>query len=390
MSKKIKIAVYSGEVPSTTFIERLINGLSEEGYSVLLFGYLKKRISYTNSKISVITYSDNRIQKLYHLIKYSLLLGLFKKEEKKRLDAIIKEKSKNKKLAKIKYYPVLWHKPDLFHLQWARSIEDWIWVQDFGIKFVVSLRGAHINYTPITHPEIALLYQKTFPKVDGFHAVSKAIGREAEKYGASSAKIQVVYSGLTKIEISEEKKESKTFTIISVGRTHWKKGYTYALEACKILKDSGFKFEYYVIGAKDSEELGYLVNSLHLEKEVFLCGKVSFLKVQDLMKNADVLLLPSLEEGIANVVLEAMQLGTLVVSTDCGGMEEVIENGKNGFIVPVRNPQKMAEGILRIAQLPPIEKKRMIEQAQMTIEEQHTNEKMISDMISMYQKVTAL
>jgi len=389
MSKKIKIAVYSGEVPSTTFIERLINGLSGEGYNVLLFGYLKKSISYNTSKISVITYSDNRVQKLYHLIKYSLLLSFFKKEEKKRLDVMIAAKSKNKTLSKIKYYPVLWHQPEVFHLQWARSIEDWIWVQDFGIKFVVSLRGAHINYTPITYPEIALLYQKTFPKVDGFHAVSKAIGREAEKYGATSDKIQVVYSGLTKITIPEKRNEDKTFTIISVGRTHWKKGYTYALEACKILKDSGFQFNYQIIGAKDSEELTYLVNTFNLQEEVLLSGKMPFFNVQELMGNADVLLLPSLEEGIANVVLEAMQLGTLVVSTDCGGMDEVIENGHSGFIVPTRNPQQMADTILKIAKLPHEEKQSMMEQAKVTIEHQHTTEKMISDMISLYKKVIA-
>ncbi|MDR6966996.1 colanic acid/amylovoran biosynthesis glycosyltransferase [Flavobacterium arsenatis] len=389
MSKKIKIAVYSGEVPSTTFIERLINGLSDEGYTILLFGYLKKRTRYSSSSISVTTYSDNRIQKLFHLIKYSLLLGLFKREEKKQLDVIIAAKSKNKTLSKIKYYPVLWHKPEVFHLQWARSIEDWIWVQNFGIKLVVSLRGAHINYTPITHPEIALLYQKTFPKVDGFHAVSKAIGKEAEKYGASSAKIQVVYSGLNKIIVPGKSNEDKTFTIISVGRTHWKKGYNYALETCKILKDSGFKFNYQIVGANDSEELTYLVNTLNLQEEVLLSGKMPFFKVQESMRNADVLLLPSLEEGIANVVLEAMQLGTLVISTDCGGMDEVIENGQNGFIVPTRNPQQMSDSILKIAQLPHEEKQSMMEQAKITIEQQHTTEKMISDMISLYQKVIA-
>lgn len=389
MSKKNKIAVYSGEVPSTTFIERLINGLSDEGYNVILFGYLKKRTRYYSSSISVITYSDSRIQKLYHFIKYSLLLGLFKREEKKQLDAIIATKSKNKTLAKIKYYPVLWHKPDLFHVQWARSIEDWIWVQDFGIKFVVSLRGAHINYTPITNPEIALLYQKTFPKVDGFHAVSKAIGKEAEKYGASLAKIQVVYSGLNTVEISEKNQESKIFTIVSVGRTHWKKGYNYALEACKDLKDSGFKFEYHIIGAKDSEELSYLVDAFNLQNEVILLEGKTFVEVQRIMQKADVLLLPSVEEGIANVVLEAMQVGTLVLSTDCGGMDEVIQDGQNGFIVPVRNPQKMAEIILKIEQLPLGEKQSMIEQAKVTIEKQHTAERMISDMISLYQKVIA-
>ena len=384
---KTKIAVYSGEVPSTTFIERLINGLSDEGYAVLLFGYLKKRTHYTHSGIYVITYSDNRIQKLFHLIKYSLLLGLFKRKEKKQLDAIIASKSKNKTLSKIKYYPVLWYKPDVFHLQWARSIEDWIWVQDFGIKLVVSLRGAHINYTPITDPEIGLLYQKFFPKIDGFHAVSKEIGKEAEKYGANKDKINVVYSGLNKVEFIKKTEGSKIFKIISVGRTHWKKGYNYALEACKALKDSSFKFEYHIIGAKDSEELVYLVDSYDLQKDVILLGNKPFEEAQKMMQSASVLLLSSVEEGIANVALEAMQIGTIVLSTDCGGMNEVIENGQNGFVVPIRNPQKMAESLLKIAQLSIEEKHAIIEKAKATIHHQHMKEKMISGMIALYQNV---
>lgn len=388
MIKKIKIAVYSGEVPSTTFIERLINGLSDEGYNVFLFGYLKKKTHYNSSRISVITYSDSRIQKMFRLIQYSLLLKLFKKDEKRHLDKIIQQKGKNKRLSKIKYYPVLWHKPDIFHLQWAKSIEDWIWLQDFGVKFVVSLRGVHINYTPITHPEVGLLYQKMFPKVDGFHAVSKAIAKEAIKYGAGADKIQVVYSGLDKIQVVEKKpEEHNVFNILSVGRAHWVKGYSYALAACSILKDAGFEFEYHIIGGKGSEELSYLIDCYNLHKEVVLLEGKPFEEVQKMMQNATVLLLPSVEEGIANVVLEAMQLGTLVVSTDCGGMDEVIENGHNGFVVPVRDPQKMAKGILKVAQLSMEEKLLMSEKARITIDHQHTKEKMISDMIALYKNV---
>ncbi|MEQ9210457.1 MAG: glycosyltransferase family 4 protein, partial [Pseudomonadales bacterium] len=57
------------------------------------------------------------------------------------------------------------------------------------------------------------------------------------------------------------------------------------------------------------------------------------------------LVLPSVEEGIANVVLEAMSVGLPVISTDCGGMREVIDSGANGFLVPIRNPKAMADAI---------------------------------------------
>lgn len=387
MIKKIKIAVYSGEIPSTTFIERLILGLSKRDCQVYLFGYLKSTKRYSKN-IHVYGYNDNRVFKAYLLLKYTILLFLFRRKDKQRLDVIIKKDYKNKAITKIKYYPVLWYKPDIFHLQWAKSIEDWIWVQEFGIKFVVSLRGAHINYTPLTNLKIANIYNKNFPLVDGFHAVSYAIVKEAEKYGAKSTKTKVVYSGLTDlIDVAVKNESNKIFKIISIGRNHWKKGYHYAIDCCKILKEKGFQFEYQIIGAKGSEELEFLIQSNHLQNEVFLTGKKPFSEVQQLLKNADLLLLPSVEEGIANVVLEAMQLGTLVLSTNCGGMEEVIKNGKNGFIVPIRDSEKMANSIIEISNLNQEEKKTILEKAKETIEKQHSEEKMIADMLYLYNEI---
>src|SRR5690606_8375069 len=61
--------------------------------------------------------------------------------------------------------------------------------------------------------------------------------------------------------------------------------------------------------------------------------------------NADIFVLSSHSEGIANAVLEAMACGLPVVTTDCGGMREVITNGVDGFVVPVRDPQAMADAL---------------------------------------------
>lgn len=387
MDKSLKIAVYSGEIPSTTFIERLILGLSKKGCQVYLFGYLKLTKKYSNN-IYVHGYGDNRIFKFYLLLKYSILLMLFRKKDKQRLDEIIKLNYKNKVITKIKYYPVLWYKPDVFHLQWAKSIEDWIWVQEFGIKFIVSLRGTHISVSPVTNFKVLNYYQQYFPLVDGFHAVSNTIVKEVEKYGVDSEKIKVVYSGLPNLVNKVAKNNTnKVFKIISVGRNHWIKGYHYAIDCCKILKEKRFQFEYHIIGAKGSEELEFLIQSNHLQNEVLLTDKTPFAEVQQLIKNADLLLLPSVEEGVANVVLEAMQIGTLVLSTNCGGMEEVIENEENGFIVPIRDAKKMAESIIEISNLSQNEKNNIVEQAKETIKRQHTEELMINEMCYLYNEI---
>ena len=221
MSRKLKIAIYSGEIPSTTFIERLITGLSERGCEILLFGRLKKRIKYKNN-VFVKGYKSGRLEKGLYLLYYSMLLSLFKNKDKRKLDQLLKSESRNSMYDRVKCYPVLWHKPDIFHIQWAKGLSEWTWVKLFDIKLVLSLRGAHINYSPIADRKLATMYKNQFHNVDAFHAVSKAIAQEAEKYGAKKEKIKVVYSGLNISGINYTKTESNnkstTFNVISVGR----------------------------------------------------------------------------------------------------------------------------------------------------------------------------
>lgn len=388
MGKRRKIAIYSGTVPSTTFIERLIGGLAQAGYEILLFGLRTKRTTY-NRAIRVVAH-DNRWSKLVLLLKYTLLLNLFHPADKRRMDAILKERGRVTNSHKLKFYPVLYHRPEIFHVQWAKSVEDWMWVREFGMKMVVSLRGAHINYSPIADTELASIYKTAFPKIDGFHAVSKAIAKEATKYGADGNKIALVYSGLDLNKLCFQKKEfvaHTTLKILSIGRAHWKKGYSYALKSAFILKSMGVDFKYEIIGVEAYEELLYLRSEFELENEVAFNRELSFKEIIEKIQQADVLLLPSVEEGIANVVLEAMALGTLVVTTNCGGMDEVVVNDENGFIVPIRDPEAMASALKHAAELTIENYQQLTAKARKTIEKHHSNKKMISDMQELYKQV---
>ncbi len=389
MNKTLKIAIYSGEIPSTTFIERLIKGLSEKNCQIILFGGLKKRTAYASKNILVKGYKRNKISKGIYLLYYTLLLTLFKHKDKKQLDNILKAQSKNDLYDKVKYYPVLWHKPDVFHIQWAKGVNEWLWVQSFGIKLVLSLRGAHINYSPIANQDLANTYKASFPKVDAFHAVSKAIAKEATKYGADINKIDVVYSGLD-LDLfknaNDNLPENEVLQVISVGRPHWKKGYAYALDAFKLLLDQNFQFKYTIVGGVNLE-LQYQIEELGLKPYVNVINHVSFDEVQRLIKSSDLLLLPSTEEGIANVVLEAMANGKLVLTTNCGGMEETVIDGENGFVIPIRNTTEMASKIIKVSNLSNQEKQQIITNAREIIHKQHTNDLMVEGMLQLYQSI---
>ena len=385
--KNKTIAIYSGEIPSTTFIERLIIGLANTNTTIYLFGAQNKSVKYPKN-VSLFAYS-NKFSKIITLLNYSILLFIFKPKEKKQLDLIIDSQNGNSTIKKLKYYPVLYHKPDIFHLQWAKGLEDWLWVKEFGIQFILSLRGTHISISPIADSLLKEKYETHFHKVDGFHAVSKAILEDAKKYESNLKNTAVIYSGLDleKLTFKTKTNSNPTLKILSIGRSHWLKGYNYALDACAILKQERFDFHYKIIGIDNDEELIFQRNQRNLEEQVTFQKSVSFQRIVEEIYEADVVLLPSLEEGIANVVLEAMALGTLVISSDCGGMKEVVQDEENGFIVPIRNSNAIAETIQKINTLS-LEKYNSITlKARKSVENQHGKDKMISDFESFYDKV---
>jgi glycosyltransferase involved in cell wall biosynthesis len=129
------------------------------------------------------------------------------------------------------------------------------------------------------------------------------------------------------------------------------------------------------------------LHDLNLVKEVTLIKGLPYSQVIEQMQAHDVLVLPSVEEGIANVVLEAMMVGLPVISTDCGGMREVIEYGVNGFLVPVRNPEALAEAIVQVMELSPEAVENIRQQAHQTIVQRFTMEINIKAFVGMYESV---
>lgn len=392
LRKALKIAIYSGEIPSATFIERLIKGVAATGTEVVLFGAIKQQPAY-GPQVKVVGYKQNRLSKAWQLLRFTLLLALFRQQDKKRLDTYLKHQRTTDLYTKVKYYPVLWYQPDIFHIQWAKSLKDWMWVQDFGIKLVLSLRGAHINYSPIADKGLADIYRQNFPKVNRFHAVSKAIALEAYKYGADRAAIRVVKSGLDleKSMFKSKDFDSKTpLNILSVGRDHWIKNYRLALDAMFLLKQMGTPFHYNIIGITENEALLFQRAQLELVNEITFVDTMPFEKVQEAIRKANVLLLPSLKEGIANVVLEAMAIGTLVISNDCGGMAEVVISGQTGILVPIRDPQAMAMALKDMSELSLEAYQELTKQARTFVEVHHSEKQMVNGMLELYRDVISV
>ncbi|WP_223033961.1 glycosyltransferase family 4 protein [Hanstruepera marina] len=391
--KPLKIAIFSGAIPSSTFIEELIKGVAQH-HKVLLFGVIETPKIYKSKNIKVYSTPYSHIKNLMYTL-YRLAQLLLKRP----LDSV-KLFQEIKKYPRFydqwiwfsKFLPIVLHKPDVIHLQWARDMEFYTFLKTkFNIPVIVSLRGAHINYTPIVEGHIAQLYKKYFPVVDGFHAVSVAIALEAQKYNAEPSKINLIHSPVPRKTFklfSNIKKNNGPIKILSIGRFHWKKGYKYALDACSILKEKGIQFEYTIISSnKVSEEILFQMYQLDLVNQVKIVKGKTQNELFQVMKTYDVLLLPSLEEGIANVVLEAMALGLPVISTDCGGMTEVVKLNESGWLVPVRNPNAMAQAILDFQETPENVVNSITQQAHDLVKKEFNKENCIEKFLTLYTSV---
>lgn len=387
---ELKVAIYSGVVPSTTFIDRLVEGVAERGMVVLLFGTLNKPTKYRSSNVKVV---GNRsgwsgvVQTIVRIIQLRILSPGKYRKLRQHIGAGPFTGSKAFR-AWQRFGPVILYQPDIFHVQWAKAVGEWVFLKErFGVKLVVSLRGTHINYSPLADSELASMYRKVLPSYDAYHAVSDAIAQQGVNYGMIPEKIKTIYSGIKSLPLLDKKEffANGTFRILVVGRMHWVKGYHYLLDAFRLVKEGGIHFSTLLIAEGSvPEEILFQRHDLELNDEVRWVNGLPHQQVLSEMTSHDVLVLPSVEEGIANVVLEAMNAGLPVISTECGGMNEVITEGVNGFLVPVRQPIAMAAALMKFRGLSNEALNLIRRQAHHTIQQKFNRDKAMELFSGMY------
>jgi len=394
LEKQLKIAIYSGSIPSTTFVEHLIIGIAKQ-YKVHLYGVINKTLKYNSKNIHVFntpkTLFVNVVVSFCRILKLMFL-------HPKRIIILFQEIKKQKGIYSqwivfTRLLPVVLHLPDVFHVQWAKDLERFMFLKEkLNVKLILSLRGAHINYSPIANQVLAESYKQNFPKIDAFHAVSKAISIEAQKYNADASKIKVIHSPLPKrvFEFYKpfKKSNSNSIKICVVGRFHWIKGMRYLFDALYQLKQKGIQFKCICITSnKISEEALFQINQLEITKSIQFKRDLNPNELFNFMQSCDMLILPSLKEGIANVVLEAMAIGLPVISTNCGGMSEAVEHKKTGFLVPVRNVEAIVNAVVEYDKMPEKELQTITQNAHDFVKKQFNANDSLKQFNDLYQSV---
>ena len=114
---------------------------------------------------------------------------------------------------------------------------------------------------------------------------------------------------------------------------------------------------------KPSEEILYQIEDLNLYNLVIFKCYDEQDKIFKVMAQSDCLLLPSISEGIANVVYEAISLYLPVISSDCGGMKEIIKNGYNGYLFKNRDSLDLVKSFNTFLNSSSLEKENLVRNA---------------------------
>ena len=236
--------------------------------------------------------------------------------------------------------------PDIIHFEFSgvaiSYLED---IYDLKGKKVVSCRGTAEKVKLLVYKERQEEFRKLLEVVDAVHCVSHDIRETIAPYCKNFQKIFINHPSvdISFFERRAEKEKVKIPVILSVGRFTFQKGYLTGLLAINSLKKQGYSFQWVIVGNGHSyEEMMFQINAMKLNNDVVLAGSKPNEAVKALMENADIFFLPSVYEGIANVVLEAMSMEIPVVSTKCGGMEEVITHGESGLLADVYDEVSLA------------------------------------------------
>lgn len=206
-------------------------------------------------------------------------------------------------------------------------------------------------------PYLARLF---YPSADVVVTVSQGAAVDLVNLGLSKESVKVIYNPVVTPELLKKAAEpvdhpwfspGELPVILAVGRLDKQKDFSTLIRAfAQVKRQSSARLMILGEGPERSG-LEALVGELNLGESVALPGFVS--NPYSYMKQAAVFVLSSLYEGLPTVLIEAIAVGTSVVSTDCkSGPAEILENGRYGKLVTVGDVSGMAEAIISTLEHP--------------------------------------
>jgi glycosyltransferase involved in cell wall biosynthesis len=179
--------------------------------------------------------------------------------------------------------------------------------------------------------------------------------------------------------------------VLMAARLLWDKGVQEFVSAAQMLRESGTPIEFWLAGEPDTETPGF-VPEQRLD-EWNQTGVINWLgycsDMPEVLSQADIAVLPThYNEGLPRFLVEAGATGLPLIATDIEACRRVVEDGKNGFVIPKRNPEQLAKAIEKLAQDASL-RKAMGEMSREKVIAEFAEEEVIEEWLDLYEHLLA-
>ncbi|MCX7549056.1 glycosyltransferase [Xanthomarina sp. F1114] len=338
MTKKICHLLIAYGNKNQNYTSRLLEGLSENSTD-MHFVFCHYNFSRPQKTKVVISHSYSLFNAILKSIKHYTNSASFR--------SLVKEVGLKEIL---KWIWLIDYKIDVLHVHHEHAISLPIlkYFKSIETKIIISLRGKDLLVNS-KQPENFKALQLKLSQASNIHCISNYMAKELHKtYNMTS---NIVYRGLPDpiaINIKRKNLPTNVIKIIAVGRLAWEKGHIYIIESAYRLKALGYTIQLDIYGdGKLKEFLTFRVKQLHLENEISLKGFVDNETLRSKYKNYDMAVQPSLYEALSNGLIDFVFHNIPCVISNVGGMTEVIEHDKNGFVFDNKNMQLLDKAILQ-------------------------------------------
>jgi glycosyltransferase involved in cell wall biosynthesis len=199
---------------------------------------------------------------------------------------------------------------------------------------------AGIRFEPV-HPRLIAREEAEYAEADAITVPSRFAARSFAACGIDEAKVHVVPYGVDLDRFRPAISRDPGFRVLFVGQLGVRKGIGYLLKAFRQAALPGARLVF--AGSRTAETEALLGGDPLTDVE--FTGPLSRDGVAAQMSRAAVLVLPSVEEGLAMVQAQALACGCPVIATANSGAEDLFDDGREGFIVPVRDPESIARAL---------------------------------------------
>ena len=220
------------------------------------------------------------------------------------------------------------------------------------LPVTITMRGTEVPHSK--NPKLCPLLVSALTRATRLFSVSESLRQHAIALGVESSGIRVVGNGVDTDKFSpvDRAESRKRFGIplhakvmVSVGALVERKGFHRVIEILPTLIKHHSDILYLMVGGASvegdwTERLKQQVEALDLSRHVRFLGPIPPVELKNILSAADLFVLPTSNEGWANVLLEAMACGLPIVTTDVGGNAEVVCRPELGTIVPFGDSEK--------------------------------------------------